>query len=27
MSFSWGEYQALKATLGDWAENNLENEE
>lgn len=27
MSFSWGEYQALKATLGDWAENNLEDEE
>ena len=27
MSLSWGEYQALKTTLGDWAENNLENEE
>ncbi len=27
MSFSWGEYQALKATLGDWAENNQEDEE
>jgi hypothetical protein len=27
MSFSWGEYQALRATLGDWAENNLEDEE
>ena len=27
MSLSWGEYQALKTTLGDWAENNLEDEE
>ena len=27
MSFSWGEYQALKATLGDWFEDNLEDEE
>jgi hypothetical protein len=27
MSLSWGEYQALKTTLGDWVENNLEDEE
>jgi hypothetical protein len=27
MSFSWGEYQALRATLGDWVEDNLEDEE
>ena len=24
MSFSWGEYSALKATLGNWADDNLE---
>lgn len=26
MSFSWGEYRALKATLGNWADGNLEDE-
>jgi hypothetical protein len=24
MSFSWGEYSALKATLGNWADDNSE---
>jgi hypothetical protein len=27
MSFSWGEYSALQATLGNWADDNLQDEE
>jgi len=26
MSFSWGEYAALKATLGNWADDNLQDD-
>ena len=27
MSFSWGEYSALRATLGNWADDNLQDAE